>query len=234
METLTRRHVLTTSFLGLLCACSELKALAHTSVESCSTNAASVNWDCFVERLEKAASQQHTSMWNTGNYVRRISHLLQTLGLTDSSLVRWESTYHDDHPGEPEFEDLLKTQDYQVSMVSFENGEFIPHHDHPRMTGVLLCAVGELLATNYDLIKSEEKSGVCLLRRSSEAILLPGSTSALTDKLSNIHCVRAKRFTQLIDIFTPPYDDARTNATRWYELEQQPVEPRSNVFRARF
>jgi hypothetical protein len=140
----------------------------------------------------------------------------------------------DDHPGQPEFDDLLKRQDYQVTMVSFEAGEFIPHHDHPRMTGVPLCAVGELQATNYDLIERDPKSGACLLRRSQDAVLVPGSTSALTEHRSNIHCVRAKRFTQRIDIFTPPYDDVRINTTHWYELEQVPVEQRPNVFRARY
>lgn len=229
----TRRHVLTTSLIGLLCACTELKLKAQTAIEASSLGAA-VNWNHFVERLEKSAGQQHQFIWDRAAYVGKISSLAKSLNLSDSRLVRWEKEYRDLHPGEPEFEDLLKKQDYQVTMVSFESGEFIPHHDHPQMTGVLLCAVGELSATNYDLVQNSERSGTCLLRQSNESVLVPGATSVLTDKDQNIHCVRAKTFTQVIDIFTPAYDAARTNGTRWYEVERQPAGVESDVFRARF
>ncbi len=57
MERPTRRHVLTTSLFGLLCACSELPALAQLSVETSLGSAPTMNWEHFIEHLEKAAAQ---------------------------------------------------------------------------------------------------------------------------------------------------------------------------------
>jgi hypothetical protein len=62
MELQTRRYVLTTSLLGLLCACAELRELAHASVGKGAPLAVSVNWDLFIEQLERAASKQPDSM----------------------------------------------------------------------------------------------------------------------------------------------------------------------------
>ena len=45
-----------------------------------------------------------------------------------------------------DFEPLEKQRDFHVTLLQFEKNEQILHHDHPEMTGVILCASGEIEA----------------------------------------------------------------------------------------
>ena len=46
--------------------------------------------------------------------------------------------------------------------------------------------------------------------------------STLTSKERNIHRLRARELTQLIDIFTPPYTPQRIKTSRWFEVDPEP------------
>jgi hypothetical protein len=59
------------------------------------------------------------------------------------------------------------------------------------------------------------------------ATLRQNDISTLTAKARNIHTLTARKVTQLVDIFTPPYDAERIEKSRWFELdpEARPGEP---------
>ena len=59
-----------------------------------------------------------------------------------------------------------------------------------------------------------------------------GDVSTLTAKARNIHTLKARQVTQLIDIFTPPYNKERQENSLWYELDERPVAGSKNIYEA--
>src|SRR5262249_53805105 len=166
------------------------------------------------------------------SYVSSVAHLLRNLNLFDKKLRAAMAAYPNHNHGMPEFAELLKTKDIQISLITFEKNEWLPHHDHPSMTGVLTCAKGDLQVTSYDRLQPSysDASSPTLLKELGSEVISPGKISTLTNTRRNVHTVRAVSFTQVIDIFTPPYNDERTTRTTWYKLERQPVKGQANVF----
>ena len=127
---------------------------------------------------------------------------------------------------------MLKTTDVQISLITFDKGEWLPHHDHPAMTGVLTCASGNLLVGSYDRVQVPELAGLSavVLKTLGSNVVMPGKISTLTDTRRNVHFVKALSFTQVIDIFTPPYNSERTSKTNWYKVEDRPLKGHEDLF----
>lgn len=138
--------------------------------------------------------------------------------------------YENKRPNWFESASLHYEMDFQVSLFQFEKGEYIPHHDHPNMTGVLNVVSGSLLAKNYNVeeqssesreIKSGEKTfevKKCILREVENEILKTGDVGLLTADEGNIHSIMPNEFTQMVDVFTPAYQ-YNTNAN-WYKVNE--------------
>jgi hypothetical protein len=185
-----------------------------------------------ADRLESAAQTQHRPSWDQAKYTQHVAALARTLNLEDKRLIDERAAYRNIHPSKPEFKDLLQTADVQVSLISFERGESIPHHDHPDMTGVTVCAVGDVTVREYDISAFAAPYGGWLLNLAGEERLEPGSASSLMARTRNVHRLRAAAFTQIIDIFTPPYNDERKRRTRWFRVEPLPGPAQGRTFLA--
>ena len=102
---------------------------------------------------------------------------------------------------------------------------------------MILCASGEIETMNYDLVEvpveKPVEAGHCLLRRVEKKVLKKNDLSTLTAKERNIHTLTARKVTQLVDVFTPPYDEERTELSRWFELDADPRPGSKDVFEAR-
>jgi cysteamine dioxygenase len=170
--------------------------------------------------------------WNQDYYVNSVARLLRTLPSSDPAFRRAMTAGLKKTYVTPDFTELIKTLDVQISLITFEKGESLPHHNHPAMTGVLTCVTGSLLVSSYDLLSTRERapSAGVLLHSVKSEIILPGRISTLTQSRGNIHTVKALDFTQVIDIFTPPYSDERIAKTTWYTLERDPGLHTSGVF----
>jgi hypothetical protein len=163
--------------------------------------------------------------------VEHIAALARSLDLHDKALASARSGYRDIHRSQPEFKALLNTTEVQISLISFERGEVIPHHNHPDMTGVMVCATGSVQVNEYDLVGVPSPSG-CLLKSSGRRQLEPGSVATLTSRSRNVQSVHATAFSQIVDIFTPPYSDERNRKTRWFDVERFPVKESPDMFLA--
>jgi PCO_ADO len=146
-----------------------------------------------------------------------------------------------------EHEVLHKEIDFQISLLQFEKGEYIGHHDHPSMCGVINMVTGNALVNNYSihkiLDKEEtkmvgEKSFVlqsCLIKKEQEELLLPNKISTLTSTQGNIHSLMPNEFTQLVDIFTPAYNPSSEEETKWFTVnEKETYEGLENIFEAQY
>jgi len=232
MDDYDRRHFIKTSipgFLGLSMALPAITAFATraNAYEGRLKADRAINWDAFLTEIEREAKKQHLDNWNEADYVRRAATIAGRLDLKDSYLeeafkrVKAKGIGN----GKVDFGKLENQQDFHVSLVQFEKNEQILHHDHPEMTGVLLCATGEIEVWNYDVFEErknvQDEISTVLLKQTSHAQLAKGKVSTLTSKERNIHRVVAREFTQLVDIFAPPYDKKRIADSTWFEVDTE-------------
>lgn len=238
MDDYDRRHFIKTSlpgFLGLGLALPQLTAFA-TRANACQGRVpvgASINWDAFLEGVAHEAAKQHLDSWSERSYVQAASQLARRLNLKDPGLeTAFQNVVAGLGDGRIDFEPLEKQRDFHVTLLQFEKEEAILPHNHPEMTGVILCASGEIEVWNYDLLEKEEQEEEVLLEETGHDLLRKGQVSTLTSRERNIHTLQAKELTQLIDIFAPPYDEEKIENSSWYELDPDPLQEGSRVHRA--
>jgi len=190
-----------------------------------------LNWDAFLEKITQLAKTQHELPWNQKEYLAQVKNVLLQCNFFEFENVKKEiDAYEDKRPNWFESASLHYEVDFQISLFQFENGEYIPHHDHPDMTGILNVVSGSILAKNYTVEKQLQttreviKNGQpfimkkCILREVENEIIKAGSVSMLTSHEGNIHSIMPNEFTQLVDIFTPAYKHD-TNAN-WYSVSE--------------
>ena len=152
MKDFTRREFVTLSILQFLTIATSVSSLAEAAKGKDGLTR-SLSWDSFLERLTAQALVARVPNWDQDTYVYRISRLATLLNINGiPGLETLRSGTSTNFSG-PEFLDLHKTQDFQVSLINFEKGESIPLHNHPSMTGVLTCAEGELQVQEFDLVE---------------------------------------------------------------------------------
>jgi cysteamine dioxygenase len=232
MDEYDRREFLSLSlpsFLGVLTALPSLCALATraNAVEGRLPEGGAMHWEAFLEAVSKE---------NQDSYVQTISQLAGRLHLEDPTLLDALAQIKTRLVnGKVDFKYLERRVDFSLCLVQFEEGEIIRPHDHPGMTGMILCASGEIETSNYDPIELAEvkvSEGHQLLKRVGTTVLKKNDISTLTAKARNIHTLKAHKVTQLVDIFTPPYDQEKIEQSNWFKLSPDPIAGQTDVFEA--
>ena len=245
MDEYNRRQFIRTSipgFLGLGLALPAITALATraNARDGRLPKNRAINWDAFLTEVEKEAAKQHLDRWKERAYVKRMSKLFRRLNLKDPALAQaFENAKKGLGNKRVDFYDLEEQRDFEVCLLQFEANEEIKHHNHPDMTGVILCATGKIDVWNYDLIGESDEEDACdttvengappekkkvLLAETGQATLTKGRVSTLTSQARNIHRLKARQLTQLVDIFAPPYDKERIQKSDWYDVDSEPQE----------
>ncbi len=239
MDDYSRRAFIRTSlpgFLGIGMVLPALTAMATRAMarEGRIPSGAPIHWDAFLEAVAKEASRQHLDDWDEPTYVKRAEAFALRLDLADADLTAaFERAKKGVGNGRIDFDRLENQKDFQISFIQFEKGEEIAHHDHPGMTGVLLCATGDIDVWNYDELAESPEAGHVLLRETARSHLAKGTTSTLTSKERNIHRLKARELTQLIDIFAPPYTPERVKTSRWFEVDKDPWKGKGSDYLAK-
>ena len=207
-----------------------------------------LNWDAFLSQISALAKQQYEPNWNQKEYIALVQNLLQRCQFPEFENVKKEfSSYKDETKNWFEHDLLHKEINFQVSLLQFEKGEYISHHNHPDMCGVINMVTGNAMVKNYSLHKELEKTRTqtyngqtfilksCVLEESKKEILMAGKTSILTSKEGNIHSLMPNEFTQLVDVFTPAYNEKNEAASIWYQVnEETNYENNSKLYEAEY
>jgi hypothetical protein len=207
-----------------------------------------LNWDAFLSKITQLAKEQHLPNWDQNGYIKNVQNLLLQCQFPEFENVKKEfSSYKDETKNWFEHDLLHKEINFQVSLLQFEKGEYISHHNHPDMCGVINMVTGNALVKNYSLHKELEKTKTqsyngqtftlksCVLEETKKEILTPGNTSILTSTKGNIHSLMPNEFTQLVDVFTPAYNEKNEAASIWYQVnEEVNFENNSNLFEAEY
>lgn len=240
MDEYDRRSFIRTSLPGLLGVTMALPALIVMATRANAHEGriqenGFINWDAFLTGIEKEAAKQHLDNWNEEEYVKRASAIMRRLNIKDPGLKEaFTKAKMGVGNGLVDFVPLIeKKKDYHVTLLQFETGEEISHHDHPEMTGVILNATGEIEVWNYDILAEREDKKDVLLQQTNYAMLGKGEVSTLTSKARNIHRLKAKTFTQLIDIFAPPYDKEKIEKSTWFDVDPEGYKGKLDIYQAK-
>jgi len=157
MDDFKRREFIKLSALGFASIALQLNAISTYAQQANGYfgkwNAdTKLNWDALLERLTHLAKMQHEKVWDQKGYTEQVKQLLLQCSFPEFENIKKEfEGYEDKRPNWFESTNLHHEVDFQVSLFQFEKGEYIPHHDHPNMTGVLNVVSGNLLAKNYSV-----------------------------------------------------------------------------------
>ncbi|MGH1433480.1 MAG: hypothetical protein ACRBG0_03375 [Lewinella sp.] len=251
MDDFKRREFIKLSALGFAGIALQLNSISSHAQSANAhfgkwNNDTNLNWDAFLERLTQLAKTQHQSHWNQKLYTEQVKQLLLQCNFPEFENIKKEiEAYENKTPNWFEAASLHREVDFQVSLFQFEKGEYIPHHDHPDMTGVINVVSGNILAKNYsveeqlstsrEIIKNGRKEIMqkCTIREVGNEIVEGGNVSILTAHEGNIHSIMPNRYTQMIDVFTPAYKQD-TN-TIWYNVNEDGFHGGDkNVFEAEY
>jgi hypothetical protein len=227
-----RRELLTFSMRSFAAVVMALPAIAQQAEDDAgSRGTPGLDWDRFLSKVESAARVQYTAARRSEiSYVTEIERLGRGLKLTDlklSRILKSASLTDDLHPA---FKNLDAPMSFQATLITFKAGQSLPFHDHPRMTGVMTSIVGRTDVRSLQLI-SNERPGLFMLRDEGVVRMRPGMVSSLTSNVRNIHGLEARSFSQIIDIFTPPYDPARIQESRLFQIMQSDSASRTVIAR---
>src|SRR6266436_5897054 len=116
----TRRHVVRTSMLNFLRCCALLPTLAERAVRAAAPR---LNWQAFLDQIDLAATEQHRQDWNQPWYVQRVAGVARALNLDDKRFALTRNGAGRHHQSlYPEFRELQRTADVQISLINFERG----------------------------------------------------------------------------------------------------------------
>jgi hypothetical protein len=233
MRTYTKRELLlvTLPVLGFLIA--NIRGLAKSASEKSVFGRRRLNWQSFVDRVVSLSkSSLDAGVRDQARYVRSVEALAQRLDRHDShfqnrgGLKRFRDGY-------PEFLELQHKVTVEIKLLVFTAGDTIDAHDHPDMTGVMMCLGVKLAVESFDPAGPLESSGNILLRRIEKKVLAEGAISTLTAHVGNIHRLEADADCDLLDVLTPPYDARRTADMRWYSIDLSSFDAMTGACRAR-
>jgi hypothetical protein len=242
MDEYDRREFLSLSlpgFLGVITALPSLCAFATraNAAEGRLPEDGKLHWEAFLEAVSKEAGKQHLDAWSQDAYVEKIAGLAGQLHMEDPVLTKALAQITTRlKNGKIDFKYLEQRVDFSLCLVQFDEGEIIRPHDHPGMTGMILCGSGEIETSNFDPVElpdTQASEGHIFLKKVGTAVLKKNDISTLTAKARNIHTLKARKVTQLVDIFTPPYNKESADNSRWFELSPDAVSGKKDVFEAK-
>ena len=232
MAQVTRRQMISMSCKSFLTTASILPFL-----NSCSSNPAistELAWQDFISQIHDLAGEYDNEGFNEELYLKKVLALAKRLNLDDKNINAFYKNYSNSNKRFPEFTKMHKEKSFQVTLLEFEPGEKIPLHDHPDMSGVILCTEGEIDIENFDLLKKKSTNDKLLIKRTSSVKMEKNSLGSLSSTRGNIHSLEAKKFTRLIDVFTPPYDKRRIKESHYFVKSSTTYNKVNGLYEARY
>ena len=204
------------------------------STDTASTDTGSpelLDWESFLTALATLAETQFSEDWNQETYVVEVLALMRLLDQGDEIFETLYDGYVSAMGTFPEISSAHDGGYFEVVTLEFDPGDAIPLHNHPDMTGAILCISGRVEVESFNLLDELSPEGRLLIEQVDQLELSPGLSATLTAQRGNIHALVATQYTELLDVFTPPYDDERLTRYRWYERASEPIDGGS-VFEA--
>ena len=233
---ITRRHAVSLSVKGvaaLMASVPHLPGCARHRPRLDSSAAVSpgpttgvqrMDWAGFVQSLSVLADEQFSAGWDQASHVQEVQALMHLLDLDDAKFEDVYDGYASAERVFPAIKSVHHGGHFSVASLEFDPGDEIRLHNHPDMTGVILCLSGSIEVEAFNLLPTPSANGKLLMEQVLQEKLTPGVFATLTAEHGNIHRLVATEYTELLDVFTPPYDKERMTRYRWYERAAEPID----------
>ncbi|KEQ18718.1 hypothetical protein GZ78_00980 [Endozoicomonas numazuensis] len=195
-------------------------------------NCNKLNWKKFLKKVNKISNNQFSNSWDQELYVRELISIMATLNIKDSNLIDLYSSFKKTIFGFPELTTVFKDDKFDVVIIEFLKGDKIPLHNHPDMTGVILCLDGEVRIEIFNPVENNGSFSGTFIQLKEAITLTKGNFSTLTTQRGNIHSLEATQDCILLDVFTPPYRGDRLERYRWYTRSSLPEPNSPNIYKA--
>ncbi len=233
MAEINRREAITLSiksFLGISAILPVLQSCSNLS----GNNVKELDWKSFVSQIQEMAPEYEKPGFDEDAYLSKITAMSKRLNLNDQDITKYFTNYKNRRLNFPEFTKMHKEKSFQITLLEFEAGEKIPLHDHPDMSGVILCTKGNIAIDNFDLLSKKSVNNKLLLKQTDSVVMQLGMVGSLSSTRGNIHSLKANEFTRLIDIFTPPYDKRRIKESHYFAKNNNPYKGTKGIFEAKY
>ncbi|MCM8531561.1 MAG: hypothetical protein NE330_10410, partial [Lentisphaeraceae bacterium] len=197
MPVISRREIIKISGKSFL-SISAMFPLLHSCTSFAEEKNAVIGWQDFISEIHSMAIDYEKPGFNEDLYLKKVTELAGKLNMNDKQIAQYFKNYQNRNKKFPEFRKMHKEKSFQVTLLEFEPGEKIPLHNHPDMSGVILCSEGEIYIENYDLLQKKSSNDKLLLKRTDAVTMTQGSLGSLSSTRGNIHNLEAKKFTRLI------------------------------------
>src|SRR5437016_3295928 len=107
------------SFFGLGIALPSIAQSARRANQWNGFGSRNLNWDAFLENLQRVANTQYQKFWNQERYVENIAALARSLELFDPRLIRSFRAAALQRSMVPRFADLENRTSFQVALITF-------------------------------------------------------------------------------------------------------------------
>ena len=160
---MSRRHALGLTVHGVaallasapkLVGCGSRKPVTEAGItppRGTQTNPSSLEWLDFVSSLSSMAHAQYAPDWNQERYVEDVIDLMRQLNLSDAIVEGFYDDYVNAKGLFPEISSVHEGGHFAVATLEFDAGDRIRLHNHPDMTGVILCIKGSVDVEAFDL-----------------------------------------------------------------------------------
>jgi hypothetical protein len=184
MTEVTRRDTIKIATASLGCLSAIIPAIISASTTSTSHGSSQLRWPKFISLLSLLASEHRSRTINDTEYV---GHAYRLLKAVSSHTLPPIKSPVSSTPPHPEFHQLTKATDYEVTLIVMSAGHALPAHDHPDITGVSSGISGRLLINKYDLLPQPRDSDHAFLSRVDTRTIKAGDTACVMTDRSNIY-----------------------------------------------
>jgi len=175
-----------------------------------------LSWADFQVGMKQLASAYANRTISQTDMAARGVRLLQQVDIAGSEFIAAVNASYES--GNPYWlwQRLTRESSIKGGLLTIEQSQDVPLHDHPGATGMVRILSGEVEVWQFDRSAAVSKTeGLAVLERVTHRVMRPGDIAILSPDRGNIHALRARtKECSILDYFIPPY--GRSERT-WYQ-----------------
>jgi len=175
-----------------------------------------LSWAEFQVGMKQLASTYANRTMSQTDMAARGARLLQQVDMTDNEFITAVNASYESGNSYWLWQRLTRESSIKGGVLTIEQNQDVPLHDHPGATGMVRIISGEVEVWQFDRSAAVSKTeGLAVLERVTHRVMRPGDIAVLSPDRGNIHALRARsKECSMLDYFIPPY--GRSERT-WYQ-----------------
>lgn len=180
-----------------------------------------LSWPEFQEKMTELANAETPGVVDQKAVAQNAMKMLQQF---DISSIEFSQAVEDSYETGNRYwlwQRLIKQRNLNGGILTIDENQLVPLHDHPGATGMVRIISGEAEVWLFDEAREKQaaqnkpEQGIVELVQVSRRVLRSGDTAILTPHRGNIHALKSlSKKCNMLDFFIPPYEKSQRN---WFE-----------------